>query len=172
MIYKTRFDPPAIERPPQAPRQPTVREQPRPVPFAPEEMAEPVPEPADASTEPDAPFDPTFILDPVPAAPPASGPLDETTLGLVLPVALPDRVRPEYPRMGRIGRLEGTVVLKAVVDEEGRVGSIRVLSRPVPDPGFSESAVAAVSQWRYKPGEYGGEPVAVQITVVVDFVLE
>ena len=120
----------------------------------------------------EAPFDPAFILDSAPEAPASAGPLGEDTRGLVLPVAVPGRARPEYPRAGRAARLEGTVVLKAVIDRGGDVVSIRVVSRPTPDAGFSDAAVAAVRQWRYTPGEYGGQPVAVEITVVVQFVLE
>jgi TonB family protein len=74
--------------------------------------------------------------------------------------------------MARTVRLEGTVVLQAIIDETGRVTSIRVIREPGVNAGFVEAATAAVSQWRYEPGHFGGEPVAVTMTVVVEFRLQ
>lgn len=171
-ITKTRFDPPPIERRSPETVRHTERRRPIPVPAAPDRILEPSVEPVELTRTQEAPFDPAFILDPVPAASVSLGPLGQDTAGLVLPVAVPGRARPEYPRAGRRARLEGTVVLKAVIDKDGDVVSIHVVSRPTADVGFSDAAVAAVRQWRYTPGQYGGEPVAVEITVVVQFVLE
>lgn len=114
--------------------------------------------------------DADFIL--VPEPPPAVGPMSEETAGLVRPVPFPDRRRPEYPEVARQARLEGRVKLKAVVDEYGRVRSIRVLEAPRVDAGFSQAAVEAVSEWLYEPGRYRGSAVAVEITVIVDFLLQ
>ena len=76
------------------------------------------------------------------------------------------------PEMARKVRLEGTVVLRAIIDETGRVTAIRVGRQPGVNAGFVEAAREAVSQWRYEPGLYGGEPVAVSMTVVVEFTLQ
>jgi protein TonB len=106
------------------------------------------------------------------APPPVTGPLDEWTPDLILPVPLPDRPKPEYPSIAIQARIEGRVILRAVIDEEGRVTSIRLLQAPEPDLGFSRAAIDAVSRWRYRPGTHAGRPVAVRLTVAVDFYLE
>ncbi len=96
---------------------------------------------------------------------------DDGRVGLVLPVLHGDRVRPVYPEMGRVTRSEGQVVLTAIVTADGRVASVEVIFAPEPDLGFSQAAIDAVSQWRYEPGHYRGRPVAVELTVVIDFTL-
>ncbi len=96
---------------------------------------------------------------------------DEFTAELVLPRLHGDRARPAYPEMGRVTRREDRVVLSAVVTADGRVASVEVVLAPEPDLGFSQSAIDAVSQWRYEPGHYRGRPVAVELTVVIDFTL-
>jgi protein TonB len=169
VITPTVLKPPEIEPPP--PREPVSgdRRLPLPDPDAPDEMVEPELDPTDLPVVEGTPH--IDIIVPPPEAPPSVGPLGEDTEGLVLPVALPGRARPAYPEAARRMRLEGTVVLKAVVDESGHVVSIRVHSEPSVDVGFIDAAIDAVSRWRYEPGRYGGEPVGVEITVVVDFVL-
>ncbi len=96
---------------------------------------------------------------------------DEFTAELVLPRLQGDRAQPAYPEMGRVTRREGRVVLSAVVTADGRVASVEVVLAPEPDLGFSQAAIDAVSQWRYEPGHYRGRPVAVELTVVIDFTL-
>ena len=63
-------------------------------------------------------------------------------------------------------------MLRAIITAEGDVTSIELQSAPRPDLGFSESAIAAVSCWKYDPGSYRGRPVAVSMSVFVEFVLD
>jgi protein TonB len=80
-------------------------------------------------------------------------------------------VRPEYPEMARAARIEGQVILKAVICHDGSVILPEVL-RCVPQGfGFAESAITAVEQWRYRPAMQDGEPVDCYFTIVVDFEL-
>jgi protein TonB len=75
---------------------------------------------------------------------------------------------PEYPEIARISRVEGTVILEAVLDVTGRVHSVRVLkSKALLD----EAAIRAVRQWRYTPTELNGVPVQVLMTITVNFQL-
>lgn len=101
--------------------------------------------------------------------PPAPAVYDQSTIGLVLPVAFDDRATPVYPPMGRVAGRGGRVVLLATISELGEVESIEVLQAPNPDLGFVESAIDAVSTWRYEPGTLHGRPVSVQMTVVVTY---
>jgi TonB family protein len=79
---------------------------------------------------------------------------------------------PVYPDDARPARVEATVIMQAVIGEDGIVRSVAVLKCDQPGYGFEESAVAAVSGWRYEPATLEGEPVDVHFTVVVDFNLE
>lgn len=76
--------------------------------------------------------------------------------------------RPIYPEIARIARIEGTVVIDAIIDPTGRVDHLRVV-RSVPP--LDAAALDAVRQWRYTPSVLNGEPVAVLMTVTVRFTL-
>jgi TonB family protein len=76
------------------------------------------------------------------------------------------RVAPVYPAQARMLRLEGTVILTAVVMEDGKVGEVRVVDG---SPLLAQSAVDAVKHWRYKPYQLDGKPVKNEITVNVAF---
>jgi protein TonB len=83
----------------------------------------------------------------------------------------PERVHyvaPEYPALARAARREGTVILEAVLDTDGRVREVRVL-RSV--PLLDDAALEAVRQWRFTPTLLNGEPVPVVLTVTVVFSL-
>lgn len=79
------------------------------------------------------------------------------------------RVEPEYPLLALARELEGVVILEAIVDEEGRVESVKVLRSP---GVFEQAALAAVRQWRYSPVLLNGRPEKFVLTVVVSFHLE
>jgi protein TonB len=106
-----------------------------------------------------------FALPPESATTNAS---DEPVLpaGLVLPVIVTN-VEPVYPDDLRRARIEGAVALQAVVDKEGNVGEIQVLSSS--DPRFNEPSIAAVRQRKYKPALQNGTPVAVYYTITAEF---
>ena len=75
------------------------------------------------------------------------------------------RVSPLYPPLlGK--RMDGTVVLRVIVGQNGAVNSARFVSGPV---NLKDSAIKAVLQWRYKPTLVNGAPVEVDTTVSVVF---
>jgi protein TonB len=78
-------------------------------------------------------------------------------------------VRPQYPEIARAARVEGTIIMEAVLDTNGRVTQLRVL-RSV--PMLDQAALDAVSKWRYSPSLYGGHPVSVLMTITVRFTLQ
>ena len=67
--------------------------------------------------------------------------------------------------------LSGTVPIQAIIDGEGTVSSVRVLSAQV-HPDFAIAAVDAVRQWRFTPTLLNGVPVDVVMTVSVRFDLD
>lgn len=105
---------------------------------------------------------------PPPPPPPApSGPV--RVGGQIKEPALIYRVDPVYPGVAISAALEGTVILEAIVDQEGRVESVRVL-RSV--SVLDRAAVDAVRQWRYSPVILNGKPERFILTVAVTFRLE
>ena len=76
------------------------------------------------------------------------------------------RVMPDYPESARRAGLQGTVVLDAVVNAEGAVTQVKVVSGP---EALSLAAVDAVRWWRYEPYLVNGRPATVETTVAVEF---
>lgn len=78
------------------------------------------------------------------------------------------RVQPVYPVLARQSGIQGVVVLHAIIDRDGRVSELRVISG---HPLLVKAAIDAVNQWRYQPTLLNGEPVEVETTITVSFVL-
>jgi TonB family protein len=76
------------------------------------------------------------------------------------------RVDPVYPPEAKAAHLQGFVVLRAVVGKNGNVSNVTVVSGPLE---LVQSAIDAVSQWRYKPYLLNGEPVEVETRVNVSY---
>lgn len=76
-------------------------------------------------------------------------------------------VDPEFSDAARRERFEGVVAVSAVVNEEGMPTQIRV-ERSV-GHGLDEKAVAAVSQYRFRPATLDGKPIAARIRITVSF---
>ncbi len=74
---------------------------------------------------------------------------------------------PEYSEEARKAKYQGTVVLWLIVDQAGRPRDIKVM-RSV-GLGLDEKAIEAVKTWKFEPARKDGHPVAVQISVEVDF---
>jgi protein TonB len=74
---------------------------------------------------------------------------------------------PEYSEEARKAKFQGTSVVSLIVGPDGLPRNIRV-SRSL-GLGLDEKAIEAVKQWRFKPAEKDGKPVAVEISVEVDF---
>jgi protein TonB len=66
--------------------------------------------------------------------------------------------QPEYPESARASGQEARVVLKIVVEADGRVGRIQVLKGEEP---FTSAALAAVRAWKYEPARLDGQPIVV-----------
>jgi len=78
------------------------------------------------------------------------------------------KVQPTYPPLARQARVQGTVVLQAVIDKDGSIKDLTVTSG---HPMLIQAALDAVRQWRYRPYYLNGEPVLVQTTINVNFQL-
>jgi protein TonB len=184
-------DPPPPPPPPAAApavRRPVAREPrrvPRPVvpaPTPPTQIAEPIEE-----VEPfDVAFDDEGVLGGVeggvpggviggvvgglPEAPPPPPPAEPRapirTGGAVKPPALITRVQPVYPGVAVSARIQGVVVLEAIVGRDGRVEDVRVLQSV---PLLDKAATDAVLQWRYAPLLLNGKAERFILTVTLAF---
>ena len=76
---------------------------------------------------------------------------------------------PEYPRLARLRRTQGIVILQVTVDRQGEVADLSVLRSA---EGLDEVAVEAARQWRYEPTIMNGRPVSVIFTDTVMFQIE
>lgn len=104
-----------------------------------------------------------------PIAPKEKGPRAPVRVGgRVKQPTLITRVDPRYPPLAIQTRMQGTVVVDAIIDEHGDVVEVRVVSGP---PLLMQSALDAVRQWKYQPTFLNDQPVAVQLNVIVEFKL-
>ena len=77
-------------------------------------------------------------------------------------------VAPQYPPEAGRARIEGAVVLMAVIGKDGGVQDVQVESGL---PILAQAAIDAVRQWRYKPYMIDGEPVEVDSRITINFTL-
>ena len=90
--------------------------------------------------------------------------------GVTAPV-LVQRVPARYPPEAQTRRLQGTVVVRCVVEPDGTVSAATVTRSIDPEYGLDVEAVNAVRQWRFEPGRRDGQPVRVAALVTVTFTL-
>jgi TonB family protein len=89
--------------------------------------------------------------------------------GKVRPPTKTKNVTPEYPEAARSSRVQGMVIIEAVIGADGKVAEAKVL-RSVPQ--LDDAAVAAVKQWEFTPTLLNGKAVPVVMTVTVNFKLK
>jgi periplasmic protein TonB len=78
------------------------------------------------------------------------------------------QVQPEYPPLAKQARIQGDVVIDSLIDTQGRVTEMKVVSgRPL----LVQSAIQALGQWRYQPTLLNAQPVAVDMLVTLHFTL-
>jgi len=77
-------------------------------------------------------------------------------------------VKPTYTNDALRHKIQGAVVLEAVVTVDGCPSQIRVI-RSLDPGGLDSQAVAAVAQWQFEPGRLAGTPVDVLVTIQLDF---
>ncbi|HET9399761.1 MAG TPA: TonB family protein [Candidatus Acidoferrales bacterium] len=78
-------------------------------------------------------------------------------------------VAPVYPQNATLNGVEGDVRIDAVISENGHVGAMKIIEGPMP---LRQSAMAAVSQWRYEPAKLDGKAISSHLVVLVHFRLK
>lgn len=105
---------------------------------------------------------------PVMPAAPSPTPTHVFRTSSILEGSLVRRVQPAYPQLARSARVQGPVVIFAVISKDGSIENLRVVSG---HPLLAQAAKDAVSQWRYRPYILNGEPIEVETQITVNFVL-
>ena len=88
--------------------------------------------------------------------------------GVSLPQLLYE-AKPQYTPDAMRAKLQGEVLVQAVVMPDGTTQNVRVIRSLDAAFGLDQEAVKAVRQWRFRPGMRQGQPVPVEITVAVNF---
>ncbi len=178
--------PPPPPPPPAAPKAAAPKpETSKPIPVKPTEMVAPtvmpetVPQPL-AAPEPEAPSAEEGVAGGVEGGVPGgvlggvaggTGPGTEgeplRVGGEVKAPVLLQKIEPGYPEAARKARMEGVVILEAIITGSGNVEDVKVLKSV--NPLLDASAVRAVQQWKYKPATLNGRAVRVYLTVTVTF---
>ena len=103
------------------------------------------------------------------APPPPPVPPTTTPARAGVDIKAPERIRyvpPVYPVVARANRIEGIVVIEAIIGVDGKVDHARVTRSTA---FLDEAALEAVKAWEYTPTLLNGRPTAVIITVTVQF---
>jgi protein TonB len=78
------------------------------------------------------------------------------------------KIVPTYPPLARSARIQGTVVLQAMISKQGTIENLRLLSG---HPMLAPAAIEAVTHWRYRPYILNNEPVEVETQITLNFSL-
>lgn len=75
--------------------------------------------------------------------------------------------QPSYTELARRTRIQGAVVVQAVIDKQGDVTDVKVLKGL--SMGLTEEAINAIRQWKFKPATLRGKPVDVYYNLTINF---
>jgi TonB family protein len=100
-----------------------------------------------------------------PSAPVAPLPIG----GDVKQAELISKVSPVYPAMAKNQHISGNVLVDALIDANGKVTTMKVVSGPTL---LHQAAMDALKQWKYQPATLDGKPVAMHLTVTLQFRLQ
>ncbi len=143
-----------------------------PPPTTPEPATPPSPVPPPAA--PLAAVPPPAPVAPAAEAPAAPAPMDAPQTDAqpmhispgIMASNITGKVAPVYPDDARAGKIQGTVVLHAIIEKDGKISNLTVVSGP---KELQMAALDAVRQWTYKPYLLNGNPTQVDTTISVNF---
>jgi len=138
------------------------------------------------------PDEPEPVVEPEPPPEPEVLPTDDWEIGIpdgppepqgdtiarvgqvgVEPPVFTKKVSPKYPDRAVKIKLQGYVILEAILRKDGAVDDIKVLRGLGKGKfGFEEEAIEALRRWEFLPGKVNGNPADVRMTLKIDFVLQ
>lgn len=166
VVQQVKFKPPPPKQEQQIPQQKAKKV---PIPDPTPDEPEPIRQIEEEQPEIDLP-DTDIIFD-IPEGPPPSEPEGPIMVGGE--VKAPEKVsttEPQYTEIARKARIQGVVIVQAIIDKEGNVTNVKVL-KGLP-MGLDQSAAEAIKRWKFKPATLNGKPVAVYYNLTVNFRLQ
>ena len=103
------------------------------------------------------------VLSTAPALPHLGAPISQGVAGGVLV----HKVQPLYPPEARRMRVQGSVVIDAIVTVQGQVDDLKLISG---DARLAPAAMEAVGKWRYSPYTLNGKPVPKETRITITFI--
>lgn len=167
VVQQTRFKPPPPKQQQEIPK-PKAKKVPIPDP-TPEEP-EPIRLPEEIEPEVDLPE--TDIVFDIPEGPPPS-PEPEGPIQVGGDVRAPVKLhypQPAYTEIARKARLQGVVIVQAIIDKQGNVTNVKLLKGL--GMGLDQAAIDAIKKWRFEPATLHGKPVSVYYNLTVNFRLQ
>ena len=93
---------------------------------------------------------------------------ERASLSRSTPAVVTHSVQPDYPLLAKQMKVQGSVLLQALIGRDGNIQDLHVLSGPTI---LSEAARQAVKQWRFKPYLQAGQPVETEARITVNFTI-
>lgn len=167
VVQQVRFRPPPPEQKQEIPK---PRSKKVPIPDPTPDEPEPIRLEEEIDEQIDLPTD--DIIFGIPEGPPPNEPAGPIHVGgdMNPPVKI-NAPQPQYTEIARKARIQGVVIVQAIIDKEGNVTSVKLL-KGLP-MGLDTAAVDAIKRWRFEPATLAdGRPVAVYYTLTVNFQLQ
>jgi TonB family protein len=166
VVQQVRFKPPP---PKQQKEIPKARSKKVPIPDPTPDEPEPIRLPEEI--EPEIEIPDTDIIFGIPEGPPPAEPEGPIRVGGdVQPPVKVSAPSPQYTEIARKARIQGVVIVEAIIDKQGNVTNVKVL-KGLP-MGLDSAAADAVKKWKFKPATLNGKPVAVIYNLTVNFRLQ
>ena len=166
VVQQVRFKPPPPQKQQEIPK-PKAKKVPIPDP-TPDEP-EPIRTPDEIETHLELPE--TDIIFDIPEGPPPSEPDGPIHVGgdVQAPVKV-HAPQPQYTEIARKARIQGVVIVQAIINKQGTVTNVKVL-KGLP-MGLDTAAVESIKTWRFEPATLNGKPVDVYYNLTVNFTLQ
>jgi TonB family protein len=120
-----------------------------------------------SGSPPTAPADPPQLA-PAPAAAVTTAAAERVEMSPDAPDVVSHSVQPGYPMLARQMKVQGSVILQALIGRDGQIQQLQLVSGP---PILARAAEEAVRQWHFKPHYQGAETVETQAKITVNFTI-
>jgi TonB family protein len=166
VVQQVKFKPPPPKQQKEIPKKRTKK-----VPIPDPTPEEPEPIRLVDEIEPEVDLPDTDIVFDIPEGPPPAEPEGPIMVGGdVKPPVKVSAPPPQYTEIARKARIQGVVIVQAIIDKEGNVTNVKVL-KGLP-MGLDQAAVEAIKKWKFQPSTLNGKPVSVYYNLTVNFQLQ